>query len=211
LENWVISPSNTLVAGLRSRGNSIESDKADLVIMDMRGGRSKNIPGVIGRFRGVDQVDLTTHLAWSPDSLQVAALSFAGDRERSDLLVIEAETGKSTVLVPNLPVRSDGTRLTWSNDGRWLLAGNLLIERETQAVVELMGAPHQASGAWEPGGTRLLYSPKDWGPIQIIDPDKAETKYLGDGMIIGWTGLDKVLLVRWPGSDTRYLPPGQQR
>lgn len=209
LENWVTSPNGLLVAGLRRKGAPTESHQADLVIMDLRGGRSQTFPGAFGQFRGAQQVDLTTHLAWSPDSLQVAALSYAGDWQSSELVVLEPGTGNRTVLVPNLPVRSDGTRLTWSSDGQWLLAGNLLINRESKAVMPLQGAPHQTSGVWEPGGTRLLYSTQDWGPIQIVEPATGEVKPLGDGMIVGWTSPGQPLVIRWPGSGTRYLPPGQ--
>lgn len=209
LENLVVSPNGLFVAGLRRKGDPTESYQADLVVMDMRGGRSQTVPGAIGRFRGARQVDLTTYLTWSPDSLMVAALSYAGDAQSSDLVVIEPATGKRTVLVANLPVRSDGTRLSWSTDGKWLLAGNLLVNRESRAFLTLPGPAHLAAGAWEPGGSRLLYSAQDWGPISIVDPAKGEVKPLGEGMIVGWTARDRALLIRWPGSATRYLPPGQ--
>lgn len=209
LEGWVISPNGLLVAGLRSKGSPTESYRADMVFMDMRGGRSQAFPGVIGRFRGASQVDLTTHLAWSPDSLQVAALSFEDDPAKSNLVTVEPGTGKPEVLVANLPVRSDGTRLSWSADGRWILAGNLLVDRESQSFVSLPGPAHGAAGVWEPGGSRLLYSAQDWGPVLVIDPAKGEMKPLGDGMVVGWTGPDSALLIRWPSSATRYLPPGQ--
>ncbi|MFZ5825519.1 MAG: hypothetical protein ACOY94_14560, partial [Bacillota bacterium] len=209
IENWVVSPNGALVAGLRGRGAPMESYRADLVVMDTRGGRSQTFARVIGRFRGADQLDLSTHLAWSPDSRQIAALSHAGDSQTAELVLTDAATGEQKVLIPSLPVRSDGTRLTWSSDGRWLLAGNLLIERESKVVTPLEGSAHQVSGVWEPGGSRLLYGVQDWGPVLIVDPVRGDVKPLGNGMIVGWAGPDRVLVIRWPGSDTRYLPPGQ--
>lgn len=209
LESWTISPNGGLVAGLKSRGAATESYQADLVVMDIRGGRLQTFPGVVGQFRGVDQLDLFTHLAWSPDSLQIAALSYAGDPQSSELILIEAATGKRTVLVPDLPIRSDGTRLAWSPDGRWLLAGNLLVDIQSKGVRYLDGLPDRSSGVWEPGGSLLLYGVQDWGPVQIIEPAKEEVTPLGDGMIVGWAGPGRVLVIRWPGSDTRYVPPGQ--
>lgn len=209
LENVVASPNGLFAAGLRSQAAPSASHQADLVVMDMRGGRSQRFPGVIGRFRGGSQVDLSTHLAWSPDSLLVAVLSYAGDAESSDLVTIEPGTGKRTVVLASLPVRSEGTRLSWSNDGRWLLAGNLLVNRESGSFLSLPGPAADATGLWEPGGGRLLYSAQDWGSIALVDPDQGEVKPLGDGLVVGWTAPDRVLLVRWPGSESRYLPPGQ--
>lgn len=209
LEDWVISPNGALVAGLRGRGGTTQSYQADLVVMDLRGGRSQSYREVIGRFRGTGQLDLSTRLAWSPDSQRVAALHYAGDPQRADLVVIDPTTGQRTVLQSSLPVRSDGTRLTWSSDGRWLLAGNLLVDLEAGAITPLPGIADKASGAWEPGGSRLLYSQKDWGPILLIDPAQGEERPLGEGMIAGWSAPGKGLVLRWPGSETRYHPPGE--
>ncbi len=208
LENWVVSPNGSLVASLRSSGVETESFQADLVVTDLRGGRSQVFPNAIGRYRGAGQVDLTTYLAWSPDSLAVAALSYAGHPETSELIMVDVSTGERTVLVPDLPVRSDGTRLTWSGDGRFLLAGNMLINQEERAAVPLPGDT-AAGGFWEPGGARLIYSPRDWGPTFLVNPETAEAEPLGDGMAVGWVGTGKAVLVRWNGSETRYLPPGQ--
>ncbi|MFZ5816987.1 MAG: hypothetical protein ACOY93_17125 [Bacillota bacterium] len=208
VEHGVISPNGALVAGLRSKGQTAESFDADLVVLDIRGGRSQTFPGVIGRFRGEGQVDLTTHLAWSPDSAQVAALSYAGNPRSAELVVVNLASRQRTVLVPDLPVRSDGTHLAWSTDGRFLLAGHLLIDLQTRAVTPLPG-DSTARGFWEPAGRRLLYSPADWKQLFIVDPVQGEVKPLGDGLIVGWSAPGRVMVVRWPGSDTRYLPPGQ--
>jgi|GEM_PF-3556032 len=208
LENWVASPNGSLVASLKSRGVETESFQSDLVITDLRGGRSQVFPGVIGQYRGADQVDLTTHLAWSPDGLQVAALSYSGQAEQSDLILVNVTSGERVVAMSELPVRSYGTHLAWSTDWRYLLAGNMLINQESKQAVTLPGDT-TASGFWEPGGNRLLYSPTDWGPIYVVDPETAEAQPLGEGMLAGWAGPGQALLIRWNGNETRYLPPGQ--
>jgi len=196
VEQWVVSPGGSLVAGVRPG----DGGRADLVIADAQGGRHRTFPAALGR---------TARLAWSPDERHVAALHSGGRGETSELALIDAATGERTASLPGLPVRAAESALAWSGDGRFLLAGHLLIERETLAFRPLSGASPGAQGAWDPGGSRLAYQAEEWGPLLLIDPREGKSEPLGDGMLVGWTEPGKLLLIRWPSSACRYLPPGQ--
>lgn len=198
LENWVVNPQSTMVAGLRG---------TDLVVMDLRGGRQQVYANFIARPAAMQRGDFTAHLAWSPDGLKIAGLNGQGVAP-AELVAVELPAGERTVLVPSLPVPSIGTRLAWSGDGRYMLAGNLLVDVGAGSFRSLAGEPARAHGAWEPKGDRLLYNVEDWGQVLLVDPVSAQVQEMGPGMVVGWAGSGKVYLLRWPASDSRYLPPG---
>lgn len=196
VEQWVVSPGGSLVAGVRPG----EGGRADLVIAEVQGGRHKTFPAIPGR---------NVRLAWSPDERHVAALGSDGPGETSRLAVIDAVTGEQTATLADLPVRAGESALSWSGDGRFLLAGHLLVEVETLAFRPLSGAAPGAQGAWEPAASRLAYQAEEWGPVALIEPQKGTAEPLGDGMLVGWPEPGKLLIIRWPSSASRYLPPGQ--
>lgn len=216
MENWVLSPQATAVAGLRTprtAGTGTEPLKADLVVMDLRGGRQQVFAGFIERTpaSGSDGGggDLTPHVAWSPDGLRVAGLSQRVGQQ-ADLVVADLPAQTAATLVAGLPVPVLGTRLTWSPDRKRILAGNLVVDLQTGTIRTLPGDPAMARGHWEPNGSRLLYSLADWGPMLLIDSASGAVTPLGDGLAVGWTADGAPLGIRWPASDSRYLPPGWQ-
>jgi len=212
LEDWVMSPQGTAVAGLRTdKPQQVTKDpvRSSLVVLDLRGGRQAVYDGFINKLQSPNPVDLSTVLAWSADGKSVAALSYNGPNAKgSDLVVLDLPSGNRTVLMEDLPVPAFGSRLSWSPGGRYLLAGNLLVDLQTKTHTPLQGNPGLARGTWERGGRRLLYGVKDWGAIFIVDPATSEAKPLGTGLLVDWLAPDRVYIVRWPGSGTRYLPPG---
>ncbi|HEY3365091.1 MAG TPA: hypothetical protein VGK74_08570 [Symbiobacteriaceae bacterium] len=205
--SWAVNPPGTTVAGLRS-AKSGTSGKVDLVVTDLRGGRSQVYPDFLDQEAAPGNGDNTRYLAWSADGRQVAAISYKGGKAGADVVALDLPTGRRTTLVQNLPVASGAASLSWSPDGRYLQVGNLLLELRSGAVRTLEGDAG-ARGIWEPGGTRLLYNERDWGPVYLIDPAAGGgTKPLGIGMIVSWAGPDKAYVIRWGASNARYVPPG---
>ncbi len=212
VEGWQVSPDRSLVAGFRvdhspdATGNPVA---VDLVITDLRGGRQTISLGFVSRLPEVQRANSLFHLSWSPNGRQLVALSHRqGESPRSDLVVYDVSSGKSSVLVADIPVPAHTVRLNWSSDGTWVLVGNRLVELATKQTHELKGNPELSRGIWEPAGTRLLYSLDDWGEVMIVQPEPLLTTPIGLGLVIDWTGPDCVALIRWPGSDVRYIPPG---
>ncbi len=212
LDDWVMSPQGTAVAGLRmAKPQQITKEpvQSSLVILDLRGGRQAVYEGFISKFQSPNPIDLSTAVAWSADGQKVAALSYKGPNAKgSDLVMLDLLSGNRTILHEDLPVPAFGTRLSWSPSGRYLLAGNLLVDLQIKTYTPLQGDPTQARGAWERGGRRLMYGVQDWGQIFIIDPVTGEGKPLGTGFLVDWPAPDRVYIVRWPASGARYLPPG---
>lgn len=203
LESWAINPSGTMVAGLRS---SAQGEARDLVTADVLGARQQVIPGFVTRAPGAG----TAGIVWSADGARVGALTrSAANPNLSDLVSLTLADRSVTTLARDLPVPAGTARLAWSEDGRYLLAGHLLVDLETGAQTQLLGAPVSARGVWEPGGTRLLYSAEDWGSMLLVDAATGETQSLGAGMAVGWAEPGQLLLIRWPASTTRYVPLGQ--
>ncbi len=210
LEGWVISPNGTLVAGLRTERRSPPDQnpyRANLVILDLRGGRQVVYEDFIGRYMGTTNTDLSAYLAWSPDGGHVAALSYTGQAGTSDLVVLDVAAGAKATVATALPVPAYGARLAWSADRRYLLAANVLLDLEAKSHRVLAGG-RSSHGIWEPGGNRLLYSPEDWGPVFVVDSATGTTTQFGNGMVVDWAAQDKVYLIRWPSSGARYQPPG---
>lgn len=203
LDSWVLNPRGTLLAGLRTGS---KKGALDLVIMDARGGREQSFPGFALRLGAASAA--TPVLAWSSDGTQVAVVSDAQDGSGGELAVLTVLTGERSVLATGLPV-SAGVRLGWSADGARLLAGNLLIDLAQGDHTRLPGEAYKARGEWEPEGSRLLYSESDWGEVTLFDPATGMGTPLGAGLLAGWTGPGRVALVRWPASQTRYVPVGQ--
>lgn len=193
LEQWALNPAETVVAGVRG---------TDLVIMDMRGGRQQVIPGFIVRMG-----QQPPYLAWAPTGDRVAALSHKGDG-LSDLVAAALPAGPAAVLAADVPVPAGGTHLAWSPDGRFVLAGRLLIDLQDGTYRPVEGVADQAEGAWEPNGARLVLSAGDWGPMLLVEPASGDLQALGEGLAAGWAGPGRVYLVRWPAAGTRYVPPG---
>lgn len=212
LESWVTSPNGSAIAGLRTEqrpGPSAEPYRADLIVMDLRGGRRAVYERFISRFLGSTQADLTTHLAWSADSQRIAALSYTDPADKSaDLTALDLPTGARVTLMEAVPVSPAGTRLAWSPNERYMLAGNLLLDLETQSHTVLEGFSNQARGVWEPESARLLYSAEDWGAVFVVNAANGDIKPLGSGFIVGWQPIGRAYMVRWPASGTRYQPPG---
>lgn len=200
LEQWALNPAGTVVAGIRG---------TDLMLMDMRGGRQQVVPGFVARTPGQAGGEALSHLAWSPGGEQVAALSPKGNG-LSDLVGAVLPAGPATVLAADLPIPAGGTHLAWSPDGRFLLAGHLLIDLQDGSYRPIEGVTDRAAGAWEPGATRALLGGGDWGLVWLVDPAANTLLTLGEGLATGWAGPGQVYLVRWPASNTRYVPPGQQ-
>lgn len=209
LESWVLSPQGNTVAGLRidRRSGDDGSLRAELVIMDLRGGRRQGYAGFISRPATVSAGDVTTHLAWSGDGTRVGAVTRGA--HGSDVVAVDIRTGQQAVLVRDLPVPPEATHLAWSADSRYLLAGNYLVDLQTGRRTVLDGTPTDARGAWEPGGTRLLYSVKDWGQLLVVDPATLVMQPAGTGLLVDWAGANQAYVVRWAASKSRYVPPGQ--
>ncbi|HYG60688.1 MAG TPA: hypothetical protein VD902_21650, partial [Symbiobacteriaceae bacterium] len=199
LESWVINPPGTLVAALRP---SAQGGGSDLVVMDPLGGRQLVYPRFVTRAGAI----LPGMLAWSADGVRVAAIAEAPEGG-AGIVVLNVTDGEIARPVNALPVGA-GARLLWSGSGRYILAGNLLVDLEQGTYRQLPGDPLKARGAWEPQGQRLLYSQEDWGVLMAVDPATAGTQGLGTGLLAGWTGPGRALLIRWPVSATRYVPIG---
>jgi hypothetical protein len=203
LGDWQVNPGGTLVAGFRSSGPRVE----DLVIRDLRGGREQVIKEFV---RQVGNPHGLVSLAWSADGLQVIALTGGSDDTGGiDAVVFDIPSLEQRVLASGLPLPGTGARLAWAPDGRYLQAGHILADLQNGSYQPLPGDAATARGAWEPGGTRLLYGSADWGPVFLVDPAGPDMLELGSGLLVGWGAPGQVYLVRWPASDTRYLPAGQ--
>lgn len=209
LENWLVNPGATLVAGFRpgTEATPAQPGARDMVVRDLRGGREQVFRGFALQ---AGAPGTGAFLAWSADGLKVAALSDRpGSPGSADLVVADIPTQQRRVLVQALPVAAVGTRLAWSPDGRYLLAGHLLVDLSTGQPQVLPGDPGTARGAWEPGGNRLLYSTRDWEALFLFDPTAGEPFPLGRGFLVDWEAQGKPLVIRWTASNSRYVPPGQ--
>lgn len=202
LENWVVNPGATLVAGTRTSRPGVK----DLVIRDLRGGREQVIRDFV-RQAGSPQ-DLV-YLAWAPDGLRVAALTAPPDPAGGlQVVALDLPALQQVVLARDLPLSSTGARLSLSAGSRYLQAGNLLVDTATGAQLPLPGDPTKVRGAWEPDGARMLYSSEDWGQVLVVDAAGTAILPLGEGLLVDWSGPDKAYLIRWPAAATRYRPPG---
>lgn len=209
LEAWMLNPLGTSVAGLRmDTERPVSPQPADLVVADVRGNRQSVFADFITRFFTANPVDFSVHLAWSGDGVKVAALSHTGTPTKADLVTLDIRSGERTVLMSNLPVTAWGTRLAWSPDNRYILAGNLLIDLNSSSHKRLAGHANHASGVWDGDGHRLLYSAGEWEQAFLMDPSADKVIELGAGYVVGWSKAGRPYLIRWPASSTRYLPPG---
>lgn len=209
LQAWVVNPGGTLVAGLRpaSQTGAAQSGLKDLVIRDLRGGREQIVRAFATQVAAPEDA---IYLVWSPDGARVALLTDSDPPGPGAAIVaLELATGERTVLASGLPLRAAGAPLVWSQDGRYVLAGNVLADLMADSARVLPGEPTEVRGAFEPQGTRLLYSFKDWEQVAVIAPATGEQTPLGTGLMVGWAERDRAYLIRWGASDTRYSPPGQ--
>lgn len=206
LQFWRLNPQGTTVGGLRPRS---DTEGIDLLFMDLRGGRQQVVPNFIRRSSIPGTPDATSYLAWSTDGGEIAALTPSRDPAQSDLIIFKVADGHSALEMAGLPVAAQGSRVEWSQSGRFILVGNLLIDLETKQTQGLPGRPNEARGTWEPGGgARLLYQESEWGPIWVINPLAGPPVPFGTGIVVDWIAPDRVYLVRWPSSQGRYVPPG---
>ncbi|HLN62586.1 MAG TPA: hypothetical protein VK464_13655 [Symbiobacteriaceae bacterium] len=203
LENWVLNPGATLVAGTRTSRPGVK----DLVIRDLRGGREQVIREFV---RQVGSQQEPVYLAWAPDGLRVAALTAPPDPAGGlQVVALDLPALQQVVLARDLPLKSTGARLSLSAGSRYLLAGNVLVDTAAGTQRPLPGDPAKVRGAWEPDGTRLLYATADWGDVLAVDAAGTELLPLGSGLLVDWSGPGTAYLIRWPAAATRYLPPGQ--
>jgi len=209
LEEWAISPSGALVAGLKTDGDLIaKTVPVSLVVSDLAGGRRVVTPEFIRRNAAASEGDSTVHLAWSPDSTTVAALTYKG--ATSDLIAFSVADQRRTTLLPDVPVQAGGTVLRWSANPRYLLAGHLIIDLQAHTTRALERSEGQPSGEWSPDGAWLAYQPAAWGPILLVDPATGSATPAGTGLLVGWTPEKRLCVIRWTGNETRYHPLGMK-
>lgn len=203
LESWAINPAGSQVAGLRA---SAQGGTHDLVVADVLGARQQVLPGFVTRAPGAGKAGV----AWSADGAQVGALTrSAANPNLSDLVSLTLADRSVSTLARDLPVPAGTARLAWSADGRYVLAGTVLVDLESGAQTQLPGTPAGARGVWEPEGTRLVYSAEDWGDVTLIDAATGDTQPLGAGLVVEWAAPGQVFLIRWSAAATRYIPLGQ--
>ncbi|HYF77317.1 MAG TPA: hypothetical protein VD973_09310 [Symbiobacteriaceae bacterium] len=204
LESWALNPAGTMVAGLRA--SATQSGARDLVTADVVGARQQVVPGFVTRAPGGGNAGVV----WSADGARVGALGRAAANPNLSVFVCLTLADRSvTTLARDVPVPAGTARLAWSAEGRYLLAGPVLVDLETGAQTQLPGSSETARGVWEPGGTRLLYSAEDWGAVMLVDAASGKAQALGDGLAVGWAGPGQAYIVRWSASSTRYIPLGQ--
>lgn len=204
LESWALNPAGTLVAGLRA--STAQSGVRDLVTADVLGARQQVTTGFVTRAPGTG----TAGVIWSADGAQIGALTrAAANPNLSDFVSLTLADRSVTTPARDLPVPAGAARLAWSDSGRYLLAGPLLVDLETGTQTQLPGAPETARGVWEPGGTRLLYSAEDWGTVMAVDAATGESQTLGAGLVVDWAEPGRAYMVRWTASTSRYIPLGQ--
>jgi hypothetical protein len=206
LENWTTSRQSGFVAGLRTarEPETGEVYKAALVVVEPRSGRQQVYRAFIDRYVSPQTGDYTTHLTWDGEGQRVAALSHR--EEGADLVALDIQSGERTVLAENLPVPAFSTRLAWSPDSRYVLAGNLLVDLQTRSFQRLPGTA-AAQSEWAPAGAGLLYG-EEWGPLFLVAAESGSVRPLGPGLIAGWGEAGHAYLIRWPASGARYRPPG---
>lgn len=207
LESWVSNPGGTLVAGFRrpQASAAAPAGTTDLVVRDLRGGREQ----VIRSFATQSGPAGAMHyLAWSADGMKILALSDTVGG-LADMVVFDFATLQKVTVVQGLTLQAAGTRLAWAPDGQWVLAGSLLVDLQSGTHRVLPGGAVQARGAWEPGGARLLYTAQDWSDVLLVEPAGGEPLSLGPALLVDWSGKNRLFLVRWPASDSRYVPPGE--
>ena len=202
LVNWVVNPQGTLVAGLRaSRTPGI----ADLVIADMQGSRQQVVPSFVATS------PLGNTLAWSADGTRVAASNWTvdqtGTRKAAGLLVLTVPSTQPKALFGDVMVHP-AAALAWSPDGRYISAGNHLLDLQTETSMALPFQGSLGRGLWESGGQRLLYSQEDWGPLFFVELSPWKITPAGTGLLVGWSAEGKAYAIQWPASSSRYEPPG---
>lgn len=208
LESWSLNPGRSLLAGLRlaSQADAARRGERDLVLSDVLGGRQQVTPGFVARAGNAGNAGVV----WSADGARVAALTdSAAGPGRSDLVAMDVAERKISTLVRDLPVAAGAARLAWSGDGRFLLAGPVLVDLQSGAQQRLPGDAATARGVWEPGKPRLLYSAKDWEVVLALDAVSGQSVPLGTGFLVDWAGAGQAYLIRWSAAGTRFVPPGQ--
>ncbi|HYF93134.1 MAG TPA: hypothetical protein VD969_12960 [Symbiobacteriaceae bacterium] len=209
LESWAASPARNLVAGLRlsAQPEAARRGERDLVLSDVLGARQQVQTGFVVR-AGI--AGNAAGVVWSADGARIAALTdSASGPGRSDVVAMDVADREVGVLIRDVPVSAGIARLAWSTDGRYLLAGPVVIDLSSGQQRVLPGDEASARGIWEPGGARLLYSARDWDAVLVVDAGTGQGKSLGPGLLIDWATPGQAYIIRWSAAGTRYLPPGQ--
>ena len=114
------------------------------------------------------------------------------------------------VRITGVAVRREGYRLAMSPDGSRLLATN---DGHWPFLIPLDGTPpvklHEYAytpAHWDGKGARVLGMWQQWRGLCVYSVTSGERQELGDGWPVGWDG-DWVYIIRWAGSDSRYIPP----
>ncbi|MFZ5826612.1 MAG: hypothetical protein ACOY94_20165 [Bacillota bacterium] len=212
-ELWgTVSPSGEWAAGLTlpDPRETLPWDKPftrSLILADRATGDFREYPNIV---RGwPTKAGNFIWPAWSPDSSRVGLLDFAGRNGPARLMIFDRAKEQGRIVQEELPLMTRSYDLTWSPDGARLLATGdgamTIIPVDGSPYVRVEGISHRIA-LWDETGGRILAARKEWQGIFVYQVGSGEQQELGDGYPVGWDG-DWVYIIRWAGSDSRFIPP----
>lgn len=180
----------------------------DLVVVDLDTGKeTARLEELVEYYCTYSEGSILGGPAWSPDGKRIAAVGDLGLEKGSVVRVVDLETLEVETCAEFSANYLSWQWFSWSPDGRYWLAGNLLIEAAAPYSVKELGR-QDGRPFWSPDGRWLCRTAGDWGELSIRDMRTGEERSLGRDYLLpcGWDESGLLYFIVWPDADHRYKP-----